>query len=624
MKKLLLALTLAVTTVFGISAEDITADFSAQTSATPTNTESKITTGEGDQELTWTLDANARINVYSNAYYLQLNYGSSGASGGSATTVVAPEIASITLTTSSNCSTQNGNTIKITINGNDVVSGYAINKHDETYQIPIPADLRAANATYVFEADGSKNSQIKTLVFVEATDDPKISLSPTEMSFMVPLKSAEEKTFTILSENVTKNISLSVDNDDFSVPESVTPEEGEAGVTLKYTGSKAGNVEATLTVSVGSLSETIALTATTLSHAGTEDDPLSVEDVIKMNNINKGPFYVSGIISQYCAANAKDGVLQTTETVVASNLVLEDENENRIPVQLPSGSSAKSLLNISDNPDNVAQTIVIYGTLENYFSAPGVKNTEYISGLPEVEAGELEDLAAFIEKADTKTPYYIKCPVTVLYAYTFGQVMYVTDGTTNLCIYGELWSYHPGDVIPGGFKGTYSETSGGPSMVNPSDFGVAISGKAPTPVEKAISEITEADLYSYVKLTNVTFTASGNNITFTAVTETEPSRATEEEAAATLAGYNSFSVSLPTDDKAAYDVTGIVSTYNDTVELLPIEFTETVTTGICSIAADDASAPVEFFNLQGQPIANPENGLYIRRQGTNVTKIVIP
>lgn len=224
MKKLLLALTLAVTTVFGISAEDITADFSAQTSATPTNTESEITTGEGDQELTWTLDANARINVHSNAYYLQLNYGSSGASGGSATTVVAPEIASITLTTTSNCSTQNGNTIKITINGNDVVSGYAINKHDETYQIPIPADLRAANATYVFEADGSKNSQIKTLVFVEATDDPKISLSPTEMSFMVPLKSAEEKTFTILSENVTKNISLSVDNDDFSVPESVTPE----------------------------------------------------------------------------------------------------------------------------------------------------------------------------------------------------------------------------------------------------------------------------------------------------------------------------------------------------------------------------------------------------------------
>ena len=35
------------------------------------------------------------------------------------------------------------------------------------------------------------------------------------------------------------------------------------------------------------------------------------------------------------------------------------------------------------------------------------------------------------------------------------------------------------------------------------------------------------------------------------------------------------------------------------------------------------NAPVEYFNLQGVRVANPENGLYIRRQGNKVEKIFL-
>lgn len=35
------------------------------------------------------------------------------------------------------------------------------------------------------------------------------------------------------------------------------------------------------------------------------------------------------------------------------------------------------------------------------------------------------------------------------------------------------------------------------------------------------------------------------------------------------------------------------------------------------------NAPVEYFNLQGVRVANPENGLYIRRQGNKVTKVIV-
>lgn len=41
------------------------------------------------------------------------------------------------------------------------------------------------------------------------------------------------------------------------------------------------------------------------------------------------------------------------------------------------------------------------------------------------------------------------------------------------------------------------------------------------------------------------------------------------------------------------------------------------------IEAADANAPVEYYNLQGIRVANPENGLYIVKQGNKVTKRII-
>ncbi|MDE6174636.1 MAG: hypothetical protein K2F88_03640 [Duncaniella sp.] len=45
--------------------------------------------------------------------------------------------------------------------------------------------------------------------------------------------------------------------------------------------------------------------------------------------------------------------------------------------------------------------------------------------------------------------------------------------------------------------------------------------------------------------------------------------------------------------------------------------------GIADIVLDNENAPVEFFNLQGVRVENPSNGLYIRRQGNKVSKVII-
>ena len=38
----------------------------------------------------------------------------------------------------------------------------------------------------------------------------------------------------------------------------------------------------------------------------------------------------------------------------------------------------------------------------------------------------------------------------------------------------------------------------------------------------------------------------------------------------------------------------------------------------------DATAPVEYYNLQGVRVANPGKGLYIRRQGIRAEKVILP
>ncbi len=45
--------------------------------------------------------------------------------------------------------------------------------------------------------------------------------------------------------------------------------------------------------------------------------------------------------------------------------------------------------------------------------------------------------------------------------------------------------------------------------------------------------------------------------------------------------------------------------------------------GVNDIIADDANAPVEFFNMQGVKVSGDEPGLYIRRQGSKTSKIIV-
>lgn len=59
-----------------------------------------------------------------------------------------------------------------------------------------------------------------------------------------------------------------------------------------------------------------------------------------------------------------------------------------------------------------------------------------------------------------------------------------------------------------------------------------------------------------------------------------------------------------------------------TMGVYGIGYTKAPEVGINGIEAGN-EAPVEYFNLQGQPVENPAAGLYIRRQGNTVTKVIV-
>ncbi len=50
---------------------------------------------------------------------------------------------------------------------------------------------------------------------------------------------------------------------------------------------------------------------------------------------------------------------------------------------------------------------------------------------------------------------------------------------------------------------------------------------------------------------------------------------------------------------------------------------KTGTTGVEFAPVDNVNAPIEYYNLQGVRVANPENGIFIKRQGSNVSKVIL-
>lgn len=121
--------------------------------------------------------------------------------------------------------------------------------------------------------------------------------------------------------------------------------------------------------------------------AGTFENPYTASDVVAMANTVAGNYYVKAyIVGQVNGMNmdalelsapwgTSDGKTYNTNIVIASSTD-ETNAEMMVPVQLPSGA-LRTGLNLPENPDMHGKEILIYGSLEKYFGAAGIKTPSY-------------------------------------------------------------------------------------------------------------------------------------------------------------------------------------------------------------------------------------------------------
>lgn len=137
---------------------------------------------------------------------------------------------------------------------------------------------------------------------------------------------------------------------------------------------------------------------------GTLAKPYTPADVQYFCDKVEGKAWVKGEISGYYNNNK---YFAGTEGAVASNLAIS-AGETNVPVALPSGSQVRTDLNLLDNATNLGKTVWVYGTIEKYFSVPGVKNvTDYswngdntLTGINSLEAAPANTNADVIYSID--------------------------------------------------------------------------------------------------------------------------------------------------------------------------------------------------------------------------------
>ncbi len=204
---------------------------------------------------------------------------------------------------------------------------------------------------------------------------------------------------------------------------------------------------------------------------------------------------------------------------------------------------------------------------------------------------------------------------TTDYALTVGWVNYsnvfVCDAAGDFIqIYQKDNGLKVGDVIPAGLKGTYTLYNDvTPEIEKVTVLPAATAGTfVPKTVEAA--DVTTDLVNSVITIPNVVLAEASP-----ATKDNFTGKVGEIE----LSLRNNYTLeSVPA---GTYDITVVVTIYQGATSLYVTNYNKSA--GIANIAADE-NAPVEYYNLQGVRIAEPQAGqIVIRRQGRTATKVLV-
>ena len=290
------------------------------------------------------------------------------------------------------------------------VGNFTISKGEQSVTINNPT----ANLYYQIEVDCKKGSngsiQISKVQYY-ATEDAGGS-GETVVSLKL------DQTSLKLNKGTTATLTATVENSE----DPITWSSDKPSVATIANGvvTAVGKGTATITASVGEVKATCSVEVIEITGAGTEENPYTATDIITLGLNDKTKAWVEG----YIIGVMENNKLVANTTSTNSNIVLADAadaTKNYVPVALPSGD-VRIALNLKDNSSNLGKKVAVYGTLETYFTLPGIKSVSEYKWI--VEEGELA--------APTITPaggtYYEAQNVTIS-AEEGSTIYYTLDGS---------------------------------------------------------------------------------------------------------------------------------------------------------------------------------------------------
>lgn len=243
-----------------------------------------------------------------------------------------------------------------------------------------------------------------------------------------------------------------------------------------------------------------------------------------------------------------------------------------------------------------------------------VVSTEVGEAAPEPEAIEVANVEQTIAQA-TDTKVTVAYPMTV--AFVNYSNIYACDAAGKFIqVYGDN-TYKVNDVIPAGWDATYKLFNKvTPELMPIGNLPAATEQKTFTPKEVAASDITTALVNNVVLIKNVVIDAATPGAD---VTDNNAKNFTGKVGETTISLRNNYKLeSVPA---GTYDVTVVVTVYNNAPSLYVTNFATAGGSGVAEIEAAEGEAV--YYNLQGVKVANPENGIYIRVQGGKSSKVLV-
>ncbi len=236
------------------------------------------------------------------------------------------------------------------------------------------------SAIYIQNVASESNVQLrftalKISYIKAAATTPTISAGDVDFGTVISGK-AEAATLNVTGENLTSAITYSLQSGaNFSVTGELTTTGGK--LTVNVTNNAEGEYEDVLTLVSGTdATKQVTITANVveLTGEGSETNPYTCADVLKLHNAISDKAWVKGYIlgGAKTAGNPSELVVEAlsgTNTAMAiADAATETDNTKMVTVQL--GADVRADVAAAGNEGKLIQ---VQGTLEAYLTVPGVK-----------------------------------------------------------------------------------------------------------------------------------------------------------------------------------------------------------------------------------------------------------